>query len=185
MARGQNTKRSRQIIQSYEAKALRKRSWSTRATDVLASYFGTLEFLILNILFIILWAIANNGWLPFIPVFDPYPHVLLITLVSLEAIILTIIVLMSQNRQTQIDTLREELQLQVELIAEKEISKVLKLLNEIMKHEGVKIKDPELKEMLDAVDTSYIEKKLEAQIDQKQPSLTQAVTDTFKKSSKK
>lgn len=65
--------------------------------------------------------------------------------------------------------MREELQLQVELIAEKEISKVLKLLNELLKHEGVEVKDPELAEMLEAIDASYIEHELEKQLAGKKP----------------
>lgn len=104
------------------------------------------------------------GVVPGIPVFDPYPYVLLITLVSLEAIVLSVIVLMSQNRQSQVATLRDELQLQVELITEKELSKALQLLTKILAKKGVKLSDSELEEMLQAVDTSYIERKLEEQL---------------------
>ena len=78
---------------------------------------------------------------------------------------------MSQNRQSQIGTLRDELQLQVELITEKEISKVLQLLKKILKEHGVEYTDIELEEMLKEVDTSYIERKLEAQLTGKHKSV--------------
>lgn len=74
---------------------------------------------------------------------------------------------MSQNRQSQIATLRDELQLQVELITEKEISKVLNLLKKVLEKHNIKVTDHELEEMLEAVDTSYIERKLEEQLNHK------------------
>lgn len=74
---------------------------------------------------------------------------------------------MSQNRQSQIATLRDELQLQVELISEKEISKVLNLLKKVLEKHNIKVTDHELEEMLEAVDTSYIERKLEEQLNHK------------------
>jgi len=185
MSKTQNSKKSRQLIRSFEAKSLRKRSYSGRVVDWLTSYFGSIGFLILNAIIFLAWILINLGLISFIPVFDPYPFVLLITLVSLEAIILTTIVLMSQNRQTQIDTLREELQLQVELITEKEISKVLKLLNELLKHEGVEIKDPELTKMLEAVDASYIERELEKQLTDQSSSFKKDVAEPIVKAGEK
>jgi uncharacterized membrane protein len=157
-------KRTRQIIKSFEAKALKKRPFSIKIADWLTSYFGSMSFLIINVTAFVLWILINTGRIPGLPIFDPYPHILLTTAVSLEAIVLAIIVLISQNRENQINTLREELQLQVELITEKEITKILQLLNELLKKKGVKITDTELEEMLKQVDTSYIERKLEEQL---------------------
>jgi uncharacterized membrane protein len=159
--------RTHNIIRSFEAKALRKRPLSIKIADKLTSYFGSLFFLLLNIFLFTFWILINAGKIPGIPVFDPYPYVLLITFVSLEAIILTTVVLMSQNRQSQIATLRDELQLQVELISEKEISKVLNLLKKVLEKHNIKVTDHELEEMLEAVDTSYIERKLEEQLNHK------------------
>lgn len=164
MTKHHSSHRTRQIIRSFEAKAKRRRSFAAKIADGLTSYFGSVGFLVLNLVFFVFWVVANLGRVPGIPVFDPFPFVLLITFVSLEAIVLTVIVLMSQNRQGQIATLRDELQLQVELITEKELSKALQLLTKILAKKGVKLTDAELEEMLQAVDTSYIERKLEQQI---------------------
>ena len=163
----QHRKRTRQIIKRYEAKSLRRRSLGVRLADKFTSYFGGLGFLIVNFAIFIAWIFINVGLVPGVSIFDRFPFILLITAVSLEAIILTIIVLMSQNRQNAVSSMREELSLQVELIAEKEISKVLVLMGKLLEKEGIKVKDPELKEMLKAVDTSYIEKKLEEQLEGK------------------
>ncbi|MGB6838851.1 MAG: DUF1003 domain-containing protein [Microgenomates group bacterium] len=176
-----HTKRTHRIIQSFEAKALKKRPLSVKIADALTSYFGTLGFLIFNLALFTFWILANNGRFSGIPIFDPYPHVLLITAVSLEAIILAIVVLISQNRENHINSLRDELQLQVDLIAEKEITKILLLLNELLKKEGIKITDAELTEMLKEIDTSYIERKLEDQIGKESSSIAQKVADPLVK----
>ncbi len=157
-------RRTRQIIRSFEAKAMRKRPLSVKLADKLTKFFGSLWFLLINLFFFAFWIVANTNLIPGIPSFDPYPYVFLITFVSLEAIVLTTVVLMSQNRQSAIGTLRDELQLQVELITEKEISKVLQLLKKVLEKNDVQISDDELTEMLNAVDPSYIERKLEEQI---------------------
>ncbi|MBI4064757.1 DUF1003 domain-containing protein, partial [Candidatus Gottesmanbacteria bacterium] len=180
----QNSGRStRQIIRSLEAKALKKRSFSVRIADSLTSQFGSLAFFTANILFFSIWLGINLGYLqPAIDIFDPYPFILLTMIVSLEAIFLTIIVLMSQNRQSFISSLREELDLQVNLITERELTKALHLLSDIHTHLGVKGKeDPELTSMLKDIDTSYIERRLEDQLKGEQSSLPQVVKEPLVK----
>jgi uncharacterized membrane protein len=167
---------SRHLIRSYEAKALKKRSLAVRFADDLTSLFGSVLFLILNAVVFILWILINTGKFPTITPFDPYPFSMLTTAVSLEAIILTVIVLMSQNRQSLISSMREEMGIQVDLIAEREITKVLQLLRQYFKKQGIKVDDPELESMLKGVDASYIERRLEEQLTNKPPSVAHTVT---------
>lgn len=181
MAKQRPARKTHQIIRSFEARALRKRPLSLKIADALTSYFGTLGFLLFNLIIFIFWILINTGKFPAIPIFDPYPFVLLITAVSLEAIVLTTIVLMSQNRQSRINTLRDELQLQVNIIAQKEITKALRLLSKILEKHGVKLKDKELEEMLIGVDTAYIEKKIEEQLLGKPEPVTKRFEKTLKK----
>ncbi len=130
----------------------------------MTSSFGTFAFLILNILFIGGWIIINLEKTPLEP-FDPFPFLLLSVSVSTYATILSIIVLISQNRKEQVDSLRQELQLQVNLISEHEITKALKMLKEVLEEvKKGKITDEELDEMIKEVDTSYIERKIQEQI---------------------
>ena len=155
---------SHRLIKSFEAEALKKRSLFVKLADAMTSSFGTVFFLVLNLVFFIVWIIINNGKTAFRP-FDPFPFMLLSVAVSSYAIILSIIVLISQNRENQIESLRQELQLQVNLIAEREITKVLKMLKEVLEEvKKGKISDEELDEMIKEVDTSYLERRLEEQI---------------------
>lgn len=171
-------KKSKKIIQSFEAKALKKRSPSVKFADDLTAFFGTFSFLALNISVFTLWIIINLGLIPAIPVFDPFPFVLMTTAVSLEAIVLSCIVLMSQNRSGVISALREEMQLQVNFYAEREITKILKILHLLAKKNGVNVDDDaELAQMLKDLDHSYIEKKLTAQLTPKSENPLEMVTD--------
>lgn len=159
-------KRSHRIIRSFEAEALKKRPFIVKVADFLTSGFGTVTFLLGNVIVYGVWILINTGRVPGIPVIDPYPYSFMNSFISIEAIILAIIVLMSQNRQNQRDTLRNELGLQVELISEKEITKILSLLKEIVEDEkGPRKFDPELEEMTKGLDEGYIERKLTEQLE--------------------
>ena len=114
------TKLMSKIIQSFEAKELKKRPFIIKIADRLTSFFGSISFLILNLLFFVSWIIFNK--------FDQFPFPMLTMIVSLEAIFLTIIMLVSQQRQAHIATIREELDMQVNKYSEREITKVLNLL---------------------------------------------------------
>jgi len=66
--------------------------------------------------------------------FDPFPFSLLTSIVSLEAIFLTLFVLASQNRLTRETDKRAHLDLQVNLLAEQEMTVVLRMLKELCEH---------------------------------------------------
>lgn len=152
-------------IESIEAKERARRSWIEKLEDKVVSTFGTVEFLILNIFFFVGWIAVNSELIPSIEPFDPYPYILLITIVSLEAIILAIFVLITQNRQARIDSLREETELQVSLISEQELTKVLKILAVILRKMGIDVsEDPELQKMLKPLNPEEIEQQLEEQL---------------------
>ena len=99
-------------------------------------------------------------------------------IVSLEAIILSVFVLLSQNRAAHIDSLRDELHLQVNLIAEEEITKVLEILADMRAKMGIKREDPELSRMLERIDTSYIERTLQKQVDTGTANILKIITQT-------
>jgi uncharacterized membrane protein len=153
------------MLRSFEAKALANRRFSDKVADALTRGFGGMIFLIINVYWFAIWIVLNINLIPGIEPFDPFPFGLLTMIVSLEAIVLSIIVLISQNRAAHIDTLRSELQLQVNLIAEEEITKSLEILADIRKKVGIKKDDPELERMLERINTSYIERSLQKQID--------------------
>jgi uncharacterized membrane protein len=95
-------KKRREGIRGYKAKVDLERSAAEKVADFLTAHFGTVTFLTLNIVWFAFWIPANMGWIPGVPVFDPYPFSFLTTSVSLEAIFLAVIVLISQNREAHI-----------------------------------------------------------------------------------
>ncbi len=151
-------------VRSLKAKANAKRTLAEKVADKTVSGAGSFWFLTLNILLFVGWIVANEGGFGFLP-FDPYPFGFLTMAVSLEAIGLSILVLLAQNRASRIGDLREEVDLQLDVITEKEITKVLEVLVLVAKKQGVDLtKDKVLKEMLSEVDREKIEHLLEAQI---------------------
>ncbi len=156
----QSTERRRQFFKSFEAKSLKSRSLLTQISDDLTSAFSSPTFLVLNAVFFFVWITANLGLLPGIAPFDPYPFGFLTMVVSLEAIFLSIFILVSQNRSSVVDTIREEVHLRVNLIAEEEITKILEILSEMRLEMGIKKEDPQLNEMLERMDTAYIERSI-------------------------
>ncbi len=171
MAKIQNG--TRELVKSFEAKALRKRSFVVRIADELTSSFGSIAFFVFNILLFATWIMVNLGKVPGVPPFDPFPFVLLTTTVSLEAIVLSIIVLMSQNRAGVVNSIREEMDLQINLLSEREITKALQILVKIAEKQGIKLDDPELSRMTRKTDTSYIERALGEQLNPPQENLAQ------------
>lgn len=171
------TTRHKRLIKNFEAAAAKRRTILDKFADYLTSVFGSFNFLIFNCVFFIIWIVLNSGAISGFTPFDPFPFILLTMSVSLEAIMLSIIVLMSQNRQSLTTSLREEFHMNVNLIAEREITMVLKLVHEIAKKHGVKMENDELKKMLKELDQSYIEHKLQEELSPpKQHNLGEVIT---------
>lgn len=163
---GENNEESRRkILKSIKAKADARRTKAEKMADWMTRSGGSMKFLTVSILLFVFWILANIGLIKGIPVFDPYPFILLTTFVSLEAIILATFVLMSQNRNIKIDDLREEVDLQINLIAQKEITKIMKMLALLLEKQGIDLsEDPELKKMIRPVSEEELQKKLEKEI---------------------
>lgn len=157
--------RHKRIIRSFAAKENAKRAWRDRFIDVLVEWSGSTPIFIFHALWFFFWIIANLGFIPDVPIFDAYPFGLLTMIVSLEAIILSVFVLMSQGRQKRIDDLRAETALQVNLITEEEITKMMRMLALLQEHVGIKREhDAELEQMLKPLNTADIERRLEVQL---------------------
>jgi uncharacterized membrane protein len=126
--------------------------------------------------FLVIHAFAFIAWiywnLPFsgLPKFDPYPYGMLTLVVSLEAIFLSIFVLMTQSRESRIGELREELTLQVNLRMEEEITKTLHLVAGLYARMNLTLaEDPELRAMLEPLDPKKMEADLAEQISASMP----------------
>jgi uncharacterized membrane protein len=156
---------ARHMIHSVQKKHDAMRTWSERLADTITNLFGSIIFFSINFIWFSLWMAINTGALPLVEPFDPYPFGLLTMIVSLEAIFLSIFVLLSQKRSAKIDALREEVDLQIDIITEQELTKIMHLLVKLLEKNGIDTsKDLELQEMLKQLNTSKIEKVLEQQI---------------------
>lgn len=91
-----------------------------RVTDWIAAFSGSIQFLVLHAFIFAAWI----GWnvAPWVEPFDPYPFGFLTLCVSLEAIFLAVIVLLSQNRQAAKDHIRDDVEYEVNVRAELEVS---------------------------------------------------------------
>jgi uncharacterized membrane protein len=160
--------RRRRIIKSLKAQADLRRSPAERFADWLTDFFGTVGFLAMNAVWFVVWIVINFGLVPGIVPFDPFPFGLLTMVVSLEAIFLAIIVLISQNRAARIADLREEIDLQINTIAEEEVTKIIQLQLKLLEKNGVILEeDPDLERMLRPLRSADIERSIQRQMDSK------------------
>jgi uncharacterized membrane protein len=124
-------------IKVWEQSALHSRSRAERVSEWITYTAARGPVLLAHLLWFAGWAAVNTGFVPAVPPFDPFPFPLLTTFVSLEAIFLALFVLSSQNRlATQADK-RAHLDLQIDLLAEREMTAVLQLLQDIARQLGV------------------------------------------------
>jgi len=92
-----------------------------RIADWIAWFSGSMPFLMINAGWFIIW-ITLNTTRTGVPQFDPYPFGLLTMIVSLEAIFLSCFVLVSQNRQAEKDRVRSDIEYEVNIKAELEVT---------------------------------------------------------------
>src|ERR1041384_7401082 len=90
-----------ETIARIEKRFLKERSVSDKIADTIAGFFGSMKFVGLHLVGFLIYILWNLGLIPHLPMFDPYPFMLLAMVVSLEAIFLSTFVLMKQNRMSQ------------------------------------------------------------------------------------
>ena len=137
----ENSRQSESHIDSIvrqEEEALEQRSSSERLADAVGLFAGSLPFIAVHLVFVLAWLLVNEGEIPWARPFDPYPFSLLGVIVSMEAVILSSFIIMRQNRMMRRGERRDHLNLQVDLLAEKEITKVLQMVRAICGHMGLK-----------------------------------------------
>ena len=98
------------------------KTFGQRAADAVAKFGGSWTFIILFGIVLVCWVILNSAILAnYNKAFDPYPYILLNLFLSMLASIQAPIILMSQNRQAQLDRINAEHDYEVNLKAELEI----------------------------------------------------------------
>jgi uncharacterized membrane protein len=146
----------------------RRRSFIDRFPEMVGSFAGSVAFVACQLTFVGLWVIANLGIIPGVPVFDPFPYSLLSSLLSLEGVLLTAFVLIRQNRMSLIGDRRSHLDLQISLLAEKETTKIIQMLERMSGKMGIArhVVDQESKELGQATAVESLAQELKEKLDE-------------------
>jgi uncharacterized membrane protein len=122
--------RNIRTIIHLRTKAARERGLQDRIADVITSFSGRMIFAYVHIIWFGVWILLNTGRFG-VRAFDPFPYGLLTMIVSLEAIFLSTFVLISQNRLAEETERHADLDLQIGLLTEHELTRVLQMLDAI------------------------------------------------------
>jgi uncharacterized membrane protein len=114
-----------------EQDALTDRSVSERIADVVTRVAVKPWFIVSHIAAYALWVLANiiGPWR-----FDPRPFNFLNTIIAIEAIFLTLLVLASQQRMLRLSDRRAHVNLQVDLLAEQEMTVMIRMLERLFEY---------------------------------------------------
>ena len=125
-----------------------------------------MAFVALHVVWFLAWFLINTGFIPGVPRFDPYPFILLAMVVSVEGVLLSTFVLMKQNRMQKRIDLRDQLNLQIDLLAEKEVTKSLQLLYAICKHLEIEdvTADAELEELANSTSVDMLASRVRSDL---------------------
>lgn len=152
-----------EAIERLERASQGERCFSDRVADAITRFVGSMPFVYLHIVGFSSWIAINS--LPFAQRswrFDPYPFTFLTLIVSLEAIFLTTFLLISQNHEERVAKRRNQLDLQINLLAEEENSKMLSMLEAIQRKLGIAQNDPELRILEEATSPHQLANQIDA-----------------------
>jgi uncharacterized membrane protein len=131
-------------IAKLEEEALERRTPTERQSDAVVRFIGSIKFLALHLILVVIWSTVNLGLISNVKPFDPFPFGILALLVSSESVFLTIFVLISQNRMARQAERRSHLDLQVGMLAEQELTMMLQMLQKLCQHAGVDVQSATL-----------------------------------------
>ena len=127
--------RNIEMLLAERKRQKRRASVQQKVADAITAFAGSMPFVYVNAGVFAAWGVINLGWTGLRP-FDP-SFVLLAMLASVEAIFLSTFILISQNRMSTAEARRADLDLQISLLAEHEITRVLQLVARIAEKLGL------------------------------------------------
>jgi uncharacterized membrane protein len=134
-----------EAVRKMEEEFENRRTLADRIADAIGGFTSSLWFVVIHVVVFGGWVLWNS--LPGTPKFDPFPYMLLGMCVSMEAIFLSTFVLMKQNRMSKREDLRAHLDLQINLLSEREMTLVLQLLQRISTRLGVRLSTDEIEQL--------------------------------------
>ncbi|MGH7204011.1 MAG: DUF1003 domain-containing protein [Candidatus Levyibacteriota bacterium] len=158
-------------------------SMSDRIASIITSFSGSMLYVFLHVVWFGVWIIWNMGFFKLKP-FDPFPFSLLTMMVSLEAIFLSAFVLISQNRQALQADKRAKVDMEINMIAERENTKLIEMIAEIHQHLKIQSKDKaEIKQLKKVTNVNKLAQqidKAELKFEKRKRISPQSAADTSK-----
>jgi uncharacterized membrane protein len=124
-------------IARLEREVTERVSKGERIAKAITDVVGTPLSAVLHIAVFVTWIAWNTRLIPGATPFDPYPFGFLTMFVSYEAAVVSIFVLITQNRMMKASDRRDRLALQVDMLAEQEMTMVLRMLGRICERIGI------------------------------------------------
>jgi len=157
----QLTQHNIETVAALETATQKNRTGVDRIADGIAAFCGSMAFVYVHVVWFGGWVLLNSGLVPKHLHFDPFPFQFLTLTVSLEAIFLSAFILISQNRQSRVSDRRNHLDLQINLLAEQENSKMMAMLSAISRKLGIEDSDPEIRILQEATEPGQLAEQIE------------------------
>jgi uncharacterized membrane protein len=154
--------RNIQALLEHRREQVGSRTLQERLADAITRFTGSMRFVCIHLALFGGWIVINLGWIPGVPQFDP-SFVVLAMVASVEAIFLSTFVLISQNRMAALADRRADLDLQISLLAEHEVTRLITLVAAMAERMGLEAaQNPELAELSQDVAPEKVMEKMEA-----------------------
>ncbi len=147
----------------------RRKRRQDRVADAITAFAGSMGFVYVHILVYGGWIVINLGLIPGIKAFDPFPFVMLAMIASVEAIFLSTFILISQNRMTELADQRADLDLQISLLAEHEVTRLIHMTDAIARHLKVPTELADMEELKKDVRPEVVVQQIEQAQDDAKP----------------
>ena len=142
------------------------RDWGERLGDAVGSFAGRLAFVCAQVAAVAAWVGVNAGWAPGLAPFDPFPYSLGGALLSLEGVLLASFVLMKQAHEGRLSERRSHLNLQANLLVEKEVTKLIQMMQRMSALDGThdQVVDDEAMELGQVTAVGHLAEELDGRL---------------------
>jgi uncharacterized membrane protein len=118
-------------VAELERRMEEKRTFGERVSAPLVRAFGSMPFVVFHLVLFAAWFTVNLGWVPGVHPFDPFPFGILTLLLTSEGVFLAMFILIASNRLSRESDQRAHFDLQISLLAEAEVTKILRVLRDL------------------------------------------------------
>ena len=157
-----------ETIVRLEGEAEERVSHTDRLSAAIGKFAGTTSFIVVQVAGVAAYIAINTRLLTLVPAFDPYPFPLLAVVLGLEAVLLTTFVLIRQNQMSLRADQRSHLDLQIDLLTEREVTKIIQLVHAMSKHLGIEehVADAETRQLGEETEVEDIARDVRENFDE-------------------